>query len=775
MPHLNMNSNDEPTNSDHGIRSMLMKELRQMRTDTQRLNSSVIEHLRAFQQEDDSFRTLPSSKPLSEDPDMSVGSTCTALMALLATKTHKEFLSKRAGVPLKAKIDIADLFRNLVSTKWDSSGLPDGNPFTAALVVRTAGFVVKNDILSSEEVGALVHGRHSTKNEKGLDVVDETVAEKSLLEIIRSRAQRGGEGFAVSNYPAKATIVYWFVDGAINAGVSIDEFLANIASWATQEFHKQLIYVSAGNDALMDPPELAMSACLIKRIHRLCNDRAELAHISRSLPSEVELGFAVERVMSEQSRSGIWHRYFPLFHFPLGGGAADYCFSFEFLEAILFEFGSAALQTRQQLSYFKRSLAWCDSHVLHFVKSKGAHYRGWNSGGEVRKLADGMPEAWATASVHMFLSQLHRKISDLLDQQVLANFGFDRIATVPSKDDFKGLIDINVKFPGEPTTWLLNVLEDELIANAMRSNNLDDFKLDVPRSALLFGPPGTSKTNLAKSIATYLGWPIVIITPSHFLGKGLEQVHAQVDELFRDLMDLRKAVVLFDEMDALAQTREEDPDGESGESLDVTRQLLTTSMLPKLSDLWSKAGVVFLMATNHKQHLDPAITRANRFDLLLCVAPPPWKAKKAADKIERILKIMDAKQVEKELDRLVTSGSKTADLLSLFTVSELGIFFDYLRRKAETDSLVGVLKKYGTALEFSRVVQEWSQKVLALRKGTPARAEYDKDVNESRRQYYRKEKEMSATTAVSPPGQPAGTDLNRAPKPSIARETQTKR
>jgi hypothetical protein len=767
-----MNSNDKSNNSDQDLHSILIQELRQMRTDALRLNSGVIEHLRAFQQEDDSFRTLPSSKPLSADPFISVGSTCTALMALLATKTHKEFLSKKVGVPAKTKIDVAELFQRLVSTKWDSSGLPDGNPFTAALVIRTAGFVVKNNILSSDKVGALVHDRHSTKNEKGLDFVDESVAEKQLLEIIRSRAQRGGEGFAVSNYPAKATIVYWFMDGAINGGASIDDHLKDIASWATQEFHKQLIYVSAGNDALMDPPELAMAACLIKRIHRLCNDRPELANISRSLPSEVELAFAVERVMSEQSRSGIWHRYFPLFHFPLGGGAADYCFSFEFLEAILFEFGSTVLRTRELLSYFKRSLTWCDSHMLHFVKSKDAHYRGWNSGGEVRKLADGMPEAWATASVHMFLSQLHRKISDLLDQLVLTKFGFDRIATVPSKDDFKGLIDINIEFPGEPTTWLLTVLEDELIANATRSNNLDDFKLDVPRSALFFGPPGTSKTNLAKSIATYLGWPIVIITPSHFLGKGLEQVHAQVDEVFRDLMDLRKAVVLFDEMDALAQSREEDPDGESGESLDVTRQLLTTSMLPKLSDLWNKAGVVFLMATNHKQHLDPAITRANRFDLLLCVAPPPWKAKRAADKIERILKIADAKEVEKELERLVIKGSQTEDLLGLFTVSELGIFFDYLRRKTEADGLANVLKKYRKASEFSRVVKKWAESVMALRKETPARAEYDKDVKESRRQYYRKEKEKPEPNALPPTGQQASGGSKRSPKPV---KTPTKR
>lgn len=184
-----MKANNKSTNPDQDVQSMLMRELRQMRTDALRLNSSVIEQLRAFQQEDDSFRTLPSSKTLSEDPDISVGSTCTALMALLATKTQKEFLSKRVGVPAKTKVDVAELFRRIVSTKWDSSGLPDGNPFTAALVIRTAGFVVKNDIVSAEQVGALVHDRHSTKNEKGLDVVDESVAEKPLLQIIRSRAQ----------------------------------------------------------------------------------------------------------------------------------------------------------------------------------------------------------------------------------------------------------------------------------------------------------------------------------------------------------------------------------------------------------------------------------------------------------------------------------------------------------------------------------------------------------------------------------------------------------
>jgi ATP-dependent 26S proteasome regulatory subunit len=204
-------------------------------------------------------------------------------------------------------------------------------------------------------------------------------------------------------------------------------------------------------------------------------------------------------------------------------------------------------------------------------------------------------------------------------------------------------------------------------------------------------------------------------------------------------MDLRKAVVFFDEMDALAQTREEDPSDQK-ESLDVTRQLLTTSMLPKLADLWDRAEVIFLMATNHKQQLDPAITRANRFDLLLCVAPPPWAGKRSSEKLQNILKIAEAIKVEQELSRLVADASPTENLLNLFTVSEVGVFFDQLKRTKNTETLVNALTKYEDRVEFSKVVTQWAENGIALREGQPTKKEYDDDVKGSRRQYYRKEK-----------------------------------
>ena len=732
--------------------AVLIESLRQLRKDAQRLNSGLVDRLKHFRKDNNSFKTLPDS-PVGTDiqgaPDISVASTCTVLMAALGFEEDKreKLLTNR---------DIADVFKTSVEVgKWASSGLDDGNAFTTAMLVRCAGFVVEANILKAEEVSGL---RHKTV-EGNLDV-----GGKTLNEIVVAKAATPEASFAVLGYPPKSTHGYWFVDGAIRMKVSLQkETWKALADWASREFHRQLIYVSAGNDALMDPPALAMAACLINRIRRFTEQKADFADVGRHLPSSVELEFGIEQVFSTQSESGIWHKYFPLFHFPKGQGAADYCFSFEFLEATLMEFGATVLRNRELLESVKQTLRWCDKHELVFTDAIGT-YRGWNSGGEVRKLEAGMAESWATSSVHMFLTILERRIDDVLDELVLKRFGLDRSAVIASPKTFEDLIDVEVKFPFEtPSTTLKTVIQNEILEKAKNAipEEWHRLVLPVPRSALLFGPPGTSKSRLAKAIAEYLGWPLIVVTPSEFLGKGLEQVHAEVDERFRDLMDLRKAIIFFDEMDALAQTREGDDldaegthgvkrivkflkqvtqGGRPSGGLDVTRQLLTTSMLPKLASLWDRKRVIFLMATNHKQQLDPAITRPNRFDLLLCVAPPPWKSKCEATNLDKALSVPDSPDVEKELTRLVPDGSEAEKRLNLFTVAELGIFLHHLGQRTNQLDALAALKQFKDVAEFGKLVDDWAATSITLRTKSRTLVEFEKDFEESRRQYYPGEK-----------------------------------
>jgi SpoVK/Ycf46/Vps4 family AAA+-type ATPase len=78
-------------------------------------------------------------------------------------------------------------------------------------------------------------------------------------------------------------------------------------------------------------------------------------------------------------------------------------------------------------------------------------------------------------------------------------------------------------------------------------------------------------------------------------------------------------VVLFDEIDELVREREMERD--------AFGRFLTTSMLPKLAELWEARKILYFVATNHINYFDSAIIRSHRFDALVLVGPPSFKAK----------------------------------------------------------------------------------------------------------------------------------------------------
>src|SRR3984893_15396564 len=74
---------------------------------------------------------------------------------------------------------------------------------------------------------------------------------------------------------------------------------------------------------------------------------------------------------------------------------------------------------------------------------------------------------------------------------------------------------------------------------------------DTPMSAIFFGPPGTSKTQLARAISDYLGWPRLVVDPSYFVKTGMDNIQAQADKLFSMLSAAERIVVLLDEFDEM--------------------------------------------------------------------------------------------------------------------------------------------------------------------------------------------------------------------------------
>src|SRR3982751_3857237 len=111
---------------------------------------------------------------------------------------------------------------------------------------------------------------------------------------------------------------------------------------------------------------------------------------------------------------------------------------------------------------------------------------------------------------------------------------------------------------------------------------------------LLYGPPGTGKTGMAEDLAAALGFPLVMISPSDFIRRGEAEVEARAQDIFEALGKQVDMVVLFDEIDRLILDRDSGDYRRQGDIF----QLMTPSMLPKLKDLRSAEGVIFVIGTN---------------------------------------------------------------------------------------------------------------------------------------------------------------------------------
>lgn len=609
---------------------------------------------------------------LTLDPP-SVSTTCTCLMALALSNKFDAIYKGNTEKSIKSA------FNTIVKEKWTSSGLPPFNAFTRTMILRSFGFLYQ----------------HSIFEKNGLDIEHEEEIEngkckKSLKDIIISMIGNIEQSIRIQGYPSSVPIAYWLIDAIDRIKVDfIGKKWIDVYRWASKEFEKHLSLVVSGNDAKMDPISLAMAACLCAKLRRIAENRelgtANIKDISllEIMPSHTELAFSIRRLFKFQLESGIWPKYFPMFHYPKAG--SNYCFAFEMLEAVLHEFGEDrvfSIQVEEIIEGLEKAVKWCVNNRLEYQGETNRMYTGWNSGGQITSLSKGMPESWATAAIHMFLWKLRSILSKEIQKEILERY---QAKVFPCKDDKKWneFIDVEVKLQGQKNQTVKGLIEKYIInpienqsANKFDSRSITSLKQKKKRSALLFGPPGTSKTTLTDAVAAKLGWPLIKLDPSHFLSRNIENIYVRAEEIFKDLDDLEKVVVLFDEMDALVQTRD---DRES--RIDITSRFLTTCMLPKLANLHDKNNLIFFMATNHIENFDPAIKRPGRFDLLICMGLP--STKKKLEHLEHFLMAygLNKSQVSKarQLFQItLKKPDKVSETLEYFTYGEFHSFIENL-------------------------------------------------------------------------------------------------
>ncbi len=326
---------------------------------------------------------------------------------------------------------------------------------------------------------------------------------------------------------------------------------------------------------------------------------------------------------------GTWRHYRSIFHYEKVGNA--YCYVYETFAALL-TIALADLPGRKLLrdtlhSYVDKLMklwGYAESTRIPLKENKDVDDPGavgWCSG---HRLHHTDPESWATASVLSFAQALRRLLGVWTREAARKQLNLVK----PTFDEepekiLKGRGDTWTE-AGKPT--VTQQLYTMFVNPALKYGDGDGFEPDTEpiqkeqaRSAILFGPPGTSKTTLCRAVAKAIDWDYIELHASHFVSDGLQNVQKKADEIFRQLMELDRAVVLFDEIDELVREREKEHD--------AFGRFLTTSMLPKLAELWSQRKIIYFVATNHIDYFDAAITRSRRFDALILVAPPSYESK----------------------------------------------------------------------------------------------------------------------------------------------------
>ncbi|XP_044158163.1 ATPase family protein 2 homolog [Bufo gargarizans] len=139
--------------------------------------------------------------------------------------------------------------------------------------------------------------------------------------------------------------------------------------------------------------------------------------------------------------------------------------------------------------------------------------------------------------------------------------------------------------------------------------------IQPPKGVLLYGPPGCSKTMIAKALATESGLNFLTVKGPELMNKYVGESERAVREIFRKARAVSPAILFFDEIDALAVER-----GSSGAGNVADRVI--AQLLTEMDGIEQLKDVVILAATNRPDLIDKALMRPGRIDRIIFVPLP---------------------------------------------------------------------------------------------------------------------------------------------------------
>ncbi len=187
----------------------------------------------------------------------------------------------------------------------------------------------------------------------------------------------------------------------------------------------------------------------------------------------------------------------------------------------------------------------------------------------------------------------------------------------------------------------------------------------IPKGVLLYGPPGSGKTLLARAVAGEAGVPFFSISGSDFVEMFVGVGASRVRDLFEQAKANAPCIIFMDEIDAVGRHRGAGLGGGHDEREQTLNQLLV-----EMDGFDIKDNVILIAATNRPDILDPALLRPGRFDRQIVVDRPDLEGRRGILKVHTRGKPL-AKDVSIDVLARRTPGFTGADLSNLVNEAAL--------------------------------------------------------------------------------------------------------
>lgn len=193
---------------------------------------------------------------------------------------------------------------------------------------------------------------------------------------------------------------------------------------------------------------------------------------------------------------------------------------------------------------------------------------------------------------------------------------------------------------------------------------------------LLYGLPGTGKTMFAEAASNETDSLFIPIKCSDIKSKWYGESEANVKKIFDKARRAKKAIIFFDEFEALGAKRTDN--GENGNN-DLVPQILAE--MQGIGSTVENNVIVVIAATNKPWAIDSAFLRPGRFDEKIYIPLPDFEARKKLFEIK--LRAVPQDNLDYVYLARITDGFNGADI---------GAFCDKLKMAAINKSIMNKLE-----------------------------------------------------------------------------------